>query len=168
VVGDPFSGVVQPTTGTAVRWFNPAAFARPAAGTFGNIGRDAIRGPGFGSFDPGRMYLKEIGKGPLLTAGQEVTLARRIEAGLHAAERLEVEPDLTDEAKASLEAVATDGELAKRTRRRVHMADGLILDGTLDSPSDSTRSPVAVSMPAAPGSHPPTGLATSTGEGSGA
>src|SRR5712691_2360805 len=37
-----------------------------------------------GSFDPVRMYLKEIGKVPLLTAEQEVTLAKRIEAGLHA------------------------------------------------------------------------------------
>ena len=36
-----------------------------------------------GSFDPVRMYLKEIGKVPLLTAEQEVTLAKRIEAGLH-------------------------------------------------------------------------------------
>ena len=31
--------------------------------------------------DPVRMYLKEIGKVPLLTAAQEVDLARRIEAG---------------------------------------------------------------------------------------
>src|SRR5262249_22552194 len=31
--------------------------------------------------DPVRMYLKEIGKVPLLTAAQEVDLARRIEVG---------------------------------------------------------------------------------------
>src|SRR4051812_39138012 len=37
---------------------------------------------GGGSFDPVRMYLKEIGKVPLLTAEQEVMLAKRIEAGL--------------------------------------------------------------------------------------
>ena len=41
-----------------------------------------------GSFDPVRMYLKEIGKVPLLTAEQEVTLAKRIEAGLLAREKL--------------------------------------------------------------------------------
>jgi hypothetical protein len=50
VVGDPFSGLT-PASGTSVRYFNAAAFARPAAGTFGNIGRNAIYGPGFGSFD---------------------------------------------------------------------------------------------------------------------
>jgi RNA polymerase sigma factor RpoD-like protein len=38
------------------------------------------RGEG-GSFDPVRMYLKEIGKVRLLTADQEKALARRIEAG---------------------------------------------------------------------------------------
>ncbi len=36
--------------------------------------------------DPVRMYLKEIGKVPLLTAAQEVDLARRIEAGEFATE----------------------------------------------------------------------------------
>jgi len=51
LVGDPFSGVVQPTGTTSVRYFNPAAFAAPAAGTFGNIGRNAIYGPGFGAID---------------------------------------------------------------------------------------------------------------------
>ena len=32
-------------------WFNPAAFARPAPGTFGNAGRNILRGPGFQSWD---------------------------------------------------------------------------------------------------------------------
>jgi RNA polymerase primary sigma factor len=39
--------------------------------------------------DPVRMYLKEIGKVPLLTAAQEVSLAKRIEAGLIAAAEIE-------------------------------------------------------------------------------
>ena len=34
--------------------------------------------------DPVRDYLRQIGKVPLLTAGQEVELAKRIEAGLFA------------------------------------------------------------------------------------
>jgi RNA polymerase primary sigma factor len=38
--------------------------------------------------DPVRMYLKEIGKVPLLTAEQEVDLAMRIEAGLMAEEMM--------------------------------------------------------------------------------
>ncbi|HEY7133936.1 MAG TPA: RNA polymerase sigma factor RpoD [Acidimicrobiia bacterium] len=67
-----------------------------------------------GSFDPVRMYLKEIGKVPLLTAEQEVTLARRIEAGLHASERIEADDALSEEECAGLEAVAADGMLAKR------------------------------------------------------
>jgi RNA polymerase primary sigma factor len=39
--------------------------------------------------DPVRMYLKEIGKVPLLTAAQEVDLAMKIEAGLEAAKHIE-------------------------------------------------------------------------------
>jgi len=51
LVGNPFSGVVQPTGTRSVRYFNAAAFAAPAAGTFGNIGRNALYGPGFGALD---------------------------------------------------------------------------------------------------------------------
>lgn len=50
VVGDPYASIPS-ASGTAVRYFNPAAFARPAAGTFGNLGRNALYGPGFGSVD---------------------------------------------------------------------------------------------------------------------
>jgi len=43
--------------------------------------------------DPVRMYLKEIGKVPLLTAAQEIDLAMKIEAGLEATDRLEQAED---------------------------------------------------------------------------
>src|SRR5262249_30267023 len=33
----------HPTVG---EWFNTAAFTVPAAGTFGNVGRNTVRGPG--------------------------------------------------------------------------------------------------------------------------
>ena len=67
-----------------------------------------------GSFDPVRMYLKEIGKVPLLTGPQEVSLAKRIEAGLGAVDQVEQAEQLSDAQRASLRAVARDGELAKR------------------------------------------------------
>jgi len=67
-----------------------------------------------GSFDPVRMYLKEIGKVSLLTAEQEVTLAKRIEAGVQAEERLEAIPDASTERRTGEESIVEDGELAKR------------------------------------------------------
>jgi hypothetical protein len=51
LVGDPFSGIVQPTSGTAVRWFNPAAFAAQPAGTYGNLARNEFYGPSFRTVD---------------------------------------------------------------------------------------------------------------------
>lgn len=39
--------------------------------------------------DPVRMYLKEIGKVPLLSADQEIVIAKRMEDGNHAKEALE-------------------------------------------------------------------------------
>jgi len=52
LVGDPFSGVAaRATPFGAIPYFNPAAFRLAATGTFGNIGRNALYGPGFGSVD---------------------------------------------------------------------------------------------------------------------
>jgi len=37
--------------GSVSRWFNPAAFLLPTAGTYGNAGRDILTGPGLATFD---------------------------------------------------------------------------------------------------------------------
>nr|WP_242454514.1 RNA polymerase sigma factor [Bailinhaonella thermotolerans] len=64
--------------------------------------------------DPVKDYLKQIGKVPLLNAAQEVELAKRIEAGLFAQERLDSEGDsLSPDLRAELEWVAEDGRRAK-------------------------------------------------------
>jgi RNA polymerase primary sigma factor len=66
--------------------------------------------------DPVRMYLKEIGYVALLTAQEEVELAKRIEAGLVAAERLESSDSskLRPEERAELRWLERDGLDAKR------------------------------------------------------
>jgi hypothetical protein len=52
VIGNPFQGVAAPATPWAARpFFNPSVFVNPAPGTLGNLGRNALIGPGFGSVD---------------------------------------------------------------------------------------------------------------------
>jgi RNA polymerase primary sigma factor len=64
--------------------------------------------------DAVKDYLKQIGKVPLLDAGQEVELAKRIEAGLFAEEKLAGGGrDLCTGARIDLEQVAEDGRRAK-------------------------------------------------------
>ncbi|MDR2986884.1 MAG: RNA polymerase sigma factor [Nocardiopsaceae bacterium] len=63
--------------------------------------------------DSVHTYLKSIGRTSLLTAEQEVDLAKRIEAGLFAEHKLESETGLREELIADLEAVAADGRRAK-------------------------------------------------------
>ena len=65
--------------------------------------------------DPVRLYLKEIGKVPLLSAAQEVDLAQAVEAGLFAVERLGASGELSEALRRDLQAVAVAGVLAKRS-----------------------------------------------------
>ncbi|HLV05118.1 MAG TPA: RNA polymerase sigma factor [Actinomycetaceae bacterium] len=64
--------------------------------------------------DPVKDYLKQIGKVALLNAEQEVELAKRIEAGLFAEEKLAKEGDTLDrKLKRELQWIANDGKAAK-------------------------------------------------------
>jgi RNA polymerase primary sigma factor len=69
------------------------------------------------SADSVRAYLKQIGKVPLLNAEQEVELAKRIEAGLYASERLRLADEgderLTTPMHRDLMWISRDGERAK-------------------------------------------------------
>jgi RNA polymerase primary sigma factor len=63
--------------------------------------------------DSVHTYLKSIGRTSLLTAEQEVDLAKRIEAGLFAEHKLDSDPDLSPDFHRDLELVAEDGRRAK-------------------------------------------------------
>jgi hypothetical protein len=50
-IGKPFAGVSHKIVNGSVQWFNPAAFADPALGTYGTSRRGAYRNPGFADVD---------------------------------------------------------------------------------------------------------------------
>lgn len=63
--------------------------------------------------DPVKDYLKQIGKVPLLNAEQEVELAKRIEAGLFAEEKLNGPKALAPKLRKDYEWISEDGRRAK-------------------------------------------------------
>ena len=79
------------------------------------------------SADPVRMYLREIGQVPLLTGPEEVSLAKRIEAGVAAEERLadlnasgEI-ATLAPAEKAALNRAKRDGDRARDQLTRANL-----------------------------------------------
>lgn len=65
--------------------------------------------------DPVRMYLKEIGKVPLLSAEEEISLAQKMEAGDMAQEQLdEAGDDLDEETRKQLDELIEQGDYAKK------------------------------------------------------
>jgi RNA polymerase primary sigma factor len=67
-----------------------------------------------GTADLVRMYLREIGKVPLLNAAQEVELSKRVEAGLFAEHKLATNQKLPAELTSELRLLVRDGHAAKQ------------------------------------------------------
>ncbi|MEU6404642.1 RNA polymerase sigma factor [Streptomyces sp. NPDC046985] len=109
---DPESGEEPDGPGEAS---GPTGLAE-AAGRAGAAGpaapaRTESGGP---SSDLFRQYLREIGRIALLTAAEEVDLARRVEAGLFAEEKLGTTPDLDSSLAGDLDRLVVLGRVAKR------------------------------------------------------
>ncbi|MGH1551120.1 sigma-70 factor domain-containing protein [Leifsonia poae] len=69
--------------------------------------------------DPVRDYLNSIGRTRLLTADEEVALAKRIEVGVLAGERLAIRPNLTPARSAnSSTSLMTASVLSSASSRR--------------------------------------------------
>ncbi|HET8582883.1 MAG TPA: sigma-70 family RNA polymerase sigma factor, partial [Jatrophihabitans sp.] len=118
------SELEQPTTKTRAGRHSTARSAeatRPAepAGdeTTEEAQADAFAAPDLDeaatSADLVRVYLNEIGKVALLTAADEVELAKRIEAGLYASHLLTASNSFSAARKRDLRALVIDGERAK-------------------------------------------------------
>lgn len=97
-------GVVEPSIPDEPLMEEPPRAPEPRS-------RPETAGP---SSDLFRQYLREIGRIPLLNAADEVELARRVEAGLFAEERLASTPDPDTRLAVDLDRLVVMGRMAKR------------------------------------------------------
>lgn len=51
LIGNAYAGVSHAFSKTGIQWVDPAAFAQPAPGTYGNLPRNYLYGPGFADVD---------------------------------------------------------------------------------------------------------------------
>ncbi|MGP7996365.1 MAG: RNA polymerase sigma factor RpoD [Streptosporangiaceae bacterium] len=107
---EAFDNVVRLLTDEGVEITDPPAdeVAEVPRGAPGDTGQRA------GTGDLVRIYLREIGRVPLLTASDEVELAKSIEAGLFAEEKLQGGFPLLDAHRTELDELASDGLRAKQ------------------------------------------------------
>ncbi|MDN3260658.1 RNA polymerase sigma factor [Streptomyces sp. CSDS2] len=101
----------EPAAGEAVDAEGPDESDEQPEAEVPVVARAESGGP---SADLFRQYLREIGRIPLLTAAEEVELARRVEAGLFAEEKLSTTPDLDSELALDLDRLVVMGRMAKR------------------------------------------------------
>ena len=101
---EALDGVLQAVTAAGIALVDPEEEADEPA-------QEVAAGP---TSDPVRLYLREIGRVPLLSAADEVELAKAIEAGVFAAEKLSVQPGLSEAERRDLTLVQVAGVRAKR------------------------------------------------------
>ncbi|MBA0125707.1 sigma-70 family RNA polymerase sigma factor [Haloechinothrix sp. YIM 98757] len=93
----------------------PELPAQPTPSTEGDLD---MQGP---AADLVRVYLNGIGKTALLSAAEEVDLAKRIEAGVFAQHILDTEEGLSPQRRSDLATVVRDGERAKQHLLRANL-----------------------------------------------
>ncbi|MEU5161382.1 sigma-70 family RNA polymerase sigma factor [Streptomyces sp. NPDC020875] len=114
--GEPLAGVPAQHPPSGHPETGPENEAEPEGPEVPEAARTLARTDNGGpSSDLFRQYLREIGRIPLLTAAEEVDLARCVEAGLFAEEKLAGTPDLNDSPLAAdLDRLVVLGRMAKR------------------------------------------------------
>ncbi|MEE1752982.1 sigma-70 family RNA polymerase sigma factor [Streptomyces sp. SP18CS02] len=109
--GSPDSASGRPASARPAA--SPAPGARVAGRVAAAVGSEASGEHGQAVHDPVKQYLKEVGRFPLLSAQREGELARRIEAGVFARERLDrAGRSAAPRLKRELARISADGEAA--------------------------------------------------------